>query len=59
MCCTKGEAPVCFSKAVADFLTYDEVRSSVCVEDIPDLEIQDSLKKVIMKAIGMIYMKYH
>jgi len=41
-----GEAPVCFLNAVADFLVYDEVRSPVCLEDIPDLEIQGCLKKV-------------
>ena len=41
-----GEAPVCFSNAVADFLVYDEVHSPVCIEDIPDLEIQGCLKKV-------------
>ena len=42
-----GEAPVCFSNAVADLLVYDEVRSPVCLEDIPDLIV-----------IGM-YVKYH
>ena len=34
-----GEAPACFSHAVADFLVYDEVHSPVCLKDIPDLEV--------------------
>ena len=42
-----GEAPVCFSKAVADYLVYDEVRSPVCLDDIADKEVQESLQKVI------------
>ena len=41
-----GEAPVCFSEAVADYLVYDEVRSPVCLDDITDKEIQGSLLKV-------------
>ena len=42
-----GEAPVCFSKAVADYLVYDEVCSPVCLDDIADKEVQESLQKVI------------
>ena len=42
-----GEAPVCFSKAMADYLIYDEIRSPVCLEHIAEQEIQNSLQKVI------------
>ena len=42
-----GEAPVCFSKAIGDYLIYDEIRSPVCLEDIAGQEIQNNLQKVI------------
>ena len=38
-----GEVPTYFC---ADFLTYERVRSPFCIEDIPDFEVQQSLKKV-------------
>lgn len=41
-----GEAPSCFAKAVADYIVYNQVRSKVCVEDIPDVTIQHILKEV-------------
>ena len=41
-----GEAPVCFAQAVADYLVYERVCSPVCIEDIPDYEVQDCLRKV-------------
>ena len=40
------EALVCFSEAVTDYLVYDEVHSPVCLDDIADKEIQESLLKV-------------
>ena len=41
-----GQPPLCFSKAVADFLIYNEVRSNVCLEDIQDGSVRDKLKQV-------------
>ena len=41
-----GEAPSCFSKAVADYLVYERISSPVNVHDIPDHLIQNSLKAV-------------
>ena len=42
-----GQPPVCFAKAVADFLIYNEVRSKACLEDIPDCSVRDKLRQVI------------
>ena len=42
-----GQAPLCFSKAVVDFLIYDEVKSKVCLDDIPICDIRVKLRKVI------------
>ena len=41
-----GEAPACFAKPVADYIVYDKICSSVCLDDIPDMEVRDSLRKV-------------
>ena len=41
-----GEVPVCFAKAVADYLIYDEVRSPVCLDDIPSIDVREHLHKV-------------
>ena len=41
-----GEAPACFSKAVADYLVYGEIKSDMCLEDILDLDIRRLLEKV-------------
>ena len=41
-----GEVPVCFAKAVADYLVYDEVKSPVCLDDIPQTNVRESLHKV-------------
>ena len=41
-----GEAPSCFSKAIADYIVYDQVRSPVDINDIPDRMIQKSLMEV-------------
>ena len=38
--------PVCFAKAVSDYLVFDRVRIPVHLEDIPDVEIQELLKQV-------------
>ena len=46
-----GEAPVCFSEAIVDYLIYGEVRSPVCLEDISGEEIKKSLQKVMHAAI--------
>lgn len=43
-----GEAPTCFAQAVADYLVYDRVVSPVCLDDIPDYEVRDCLKQVII-----------
>ena len=32
-----GEPPVCFAKAVADYIVFDKVSSPPCIDDIPDL----------------------
>lgn len=41
-----GEVPACFAQAIADVLVNDRVLSQVCLEDIPDYEVRDNLKKV-------------
>ena len=41
-----GQAPCCFSQAVADFIVYDCIRSPVCLEDIADYEVRSHLQKV-------------
>ena len=41
-----GPAPHCFSAAVADFIVYGEVRSSVQLTDITDLDIRLKMEKV-------------
>ena len=41
-----GEAPSCFSKAVADYFVYGDIRSPVDISDIPDQSIQKSLTDV-------------
>ena len=41
-----GEPPACFAKAVSDLLIFRDIRSSVCIEDVPDYAIQTSLKQV-------------
>ena len=42
-----GQPPVCFAKPVADFLAFESVKSVVDLEDIPECDIIESLKKVI------------
>ena len=41
-----GEAPVCFSKAVADYIVHEQVSSPANIDDIPDRIIQTSLREV-------------
>ena len=41
-----GEPPVCFSRAVADYIVNKKVTSAPCINDIPDYEIKQLLLKV-------------
>lgn len=41
-----GEVPACFAQAVADYLIFERVTCSVCLNDIADSEIRESLSKV-------------
>ena len=41
-----GQPPLCFARAVADFVVFDEVKSSPCLDDIPDYEVRQKLKEV-------------
>ena len=41
-----GATPSCFATAVADFIVWNHVKSPVCIDDIPDYDIQSCLKKV-------------
>ena len=43
-----GEPPVCFSAAVADFIVYDSVRSKPCIDDIPESDVREAMKKVFV-----------
>lgn len=43
-----GQPPVFFAGAVADFLVYNRVKSSVDIDDIADYEVRECLKKVCM-----------
>ena len=42
-----GEPPVCFSDAVADFIVYDSVRSKPSIDDIPDIDVHEAMRKVL------------
>ena len=41
---------MCFSSAVADFVVYDEVRSKLCLEDIPNCSVREQLKNISIHA---------
>lgn len=41
-----GQPPVFFAGAVADFLVFKTVKSSVNLDDIPDFEVRQCLQKV-------------
>lgn len=43
-----GELPLCFSNACADYIVHGRVCSPVCLEDIPDEEVKECLKKVVL-----------
>jgi hypothetical protein len=43
-----GEPPVCFSKAIADYLVYERIESLPCIDDIPDVNIRNLMKKVML-----------
>ena len=38
----------CFARAVADYLVFDTINSTACIDDISDYDIQMKLKQVIM-----------
>ena len=42
-----GQPPVCFAAPVADFLVYNEIRCSPSLEDIPDVDLREKLRKVL------------
>ena len=42
----RGQPPPSFARAVADFVVFDEVKSSPCLDDIPDYEVRQKLKEV-------------
>ena len=46
MLATQGEPPVCFTKAIADYIVFDNISSPPCIDDIPDFEIKQLLLKV-------------
>ena len=41
-----GQPPVCFARAVAEFLVNESVETPVCMEDIPDYETRQRLIEV-------------
>lgn len=41
-----GEPPVCFSAAVTDFIVYDKISSKPCVDDIPENDVREAIRKV-------------
>lgn len=45
-CLVQGESPVCFAKAIADYIVFDNISSPPCIDDIPDFEIKQLLLKV-------------
>ena len=52
-----GEAPACFSKAIADYLVNKCISSPVDVSDIPDYAIRSSLEccKSVCKTLASVY----
>ena len=53
-----GEAPSCFTKAVADYLVYGEVRSPVDICDIHDETIRNSLAEVCTVNSNFFFIEY-
>ena len=41
-----GQPPVCFARAIAEFIVYDKIRCDADIEDIPDVGVQQALLKV-------------
>ena len=41
-----GESPSSYANTVADTLVFGDVRSAVCLEDIPDYTVRSTLKEV-------------
>lgn len=41
-----GQPPVCFSRAVAEYLVYNEIKCEASLDDIPDHVIRQKLTKV-------------
>ena len=41
-----GQPPSCFCAGVADYLIFDEVKCNPCLNDIPDYNVREKLKKV-------------
>ena len=55
-----GQSPHCFSPPVADYLIYGEIKSEPSIEDIPHIEIQESLLQVYTCScfIDLLYIIY-
>ncbi len=53
-----GQPPLCFSKAVADYIVFDEVKGPPCLDDIPDLSVRQSMKKVINYSVSLLFSLY-
>ena len=49
-----GEPPVCFSTAVADFIVYDSVCSRPSIDDIPNREVREAMRKVLVNIVIML-----
>ena len=46
-----GQAPLCFSEAVADYIVYDKVCSPPVIEDVSNVFARDCLAKVINRLL--------
>lgn len=54
-CLVQGwEAPVCFSRATADFLVYNEIKCNPCIFDIHDVVVQEKLQVKFMHVYNII-----
>ena len=42
-----GQAPACFSPAVADYLVFNDIWSKPCIDDIPDADVCEAMKEVM------------
>ena len=41
-----GQAPHCFARGIAEYLIYGQIKSDPCIDDVYDLQVRNSLKKV-------------